>query len=183
MAEYEPTFGDYLDLRHNFMELVKDYLLLYQMNGVQSIVDLYIDTSEKAEEALQSAKDLIVQVDRIDALAATDHAALGDVWPEVNNILEDYSFHHVEVKGGVVHGVHEWFKPLWVAAKALGLDVGKIEEEVARQMGRPRGTGSYPTKESFNTAHQEAISRLRKRGDFNPSQEKIAEEMVSMELN
>ena len=99
------------------------------------------------------------------------------MWPEVNNILEDYSIHHVDVKSGVVHRVHECFKPLWVAAEALGLDVGKIEK-VAGRMGRPPGTGSYATPELFNTAQQEAISRLLKRGDFNPSQERIAEEML-----
>ena len=175
MAGYVPTLDDYLDLRHKFMELVKDYLLLYQMNGVQSIVDLYIDCSEKAEEALQSAKELIVQVNRIDALAATDAAALWDVWPEVNNILEDYAFHHVEVKGGVVHGVHEWFKPLWVAAKAWNLDIGEeVETRVGRPVGRPKGSSTYLTSESVRAWLAPYIKALWDEGKY-PTQGIVAE--------
>jgi hypothetical protein len=135
MARYVSTVEEFNRLRGQLMELAKDYLLLYRMNGVRNIVDLHldrIDRSERAEAALQSAKDLIAQVERIEALADTDAEALGDVWQEVLDLLEDYSFDYVEVKTGVVHRVHEPFKPLWVAAKALGLSDGKIEEEAAK---------------------------------------------------
>jgi hypothetical protein len=114
------------------VELAKDYLLLYRMNGRQSIVDMHINCSDKAEEALQAAKDLMAQVNRIDVLADTEAEALGRIWPDVLDILENYSLHHVIVETGVEVGVHEFFKLLWVAAKNLGLSDGEIEEVAAK---------------------------------------------------
>jgi hypothetical protein len=150
MAGYVPTVEEFERVRGQLMELAKDYLILYQMNGVQNIVDLYIDCSEKAKEALQSAKDLMAHVEHIEALAETDAEALGDEWQDVLDILEDYSFHHVDVESGVVHRVHESFKPLWVAAEALGLHTGGMGEAIANlRRGRPRGSSMYQSPESI----------------------------------
>jgi hypothetical protein len=132
MDGYVPTPKEFDEVSGQLVELAKDYLLLYRMNGRQSIVDMHIDCSDKAEEALQAAKDLMAQVNRIDVLADTDAEALGRIWPDVLDILENYSFHHVIVETGVEVGVHEFFKPLWVAAKNLGLSDGEIEEAAAK---------------------------------------------------
>jgi hypothetical protein len=148
MARYVPTIEEFNTLRGQLTELAKDYLLLYQMDGVRNNVDLHldrIDRSERAEAALQSTKDLIAQVERIEGLAETDAEALGDEWQDVLDILEHYSFHYVDVETGVVHSVHEPFKPLWVAARALGLDTGEIDEAVANlRRGRPKDSTRIP---------------------------------------
>ena len=140
-----------------FMELAEDYLLLSRMNGVENIVDLFLDESQKdrrSEAAFQTAKDLLDQVKSIDALAKFAPEVLAGDWPDVLALLAAYSFHHVDVETGVVVGVHEWFQPLWVAAEALGLDVevlkGAVEEEVAAgRRGRPVWSGRIASAEQF----------------------------------
>ena len=111
MTRYVPPYADYCDLRDKFMELVCDYLLLYEMRGVKSYED--IDLSQifperyeyRRDEALRTAEYLLDTVEHIDVLAQYAAAELGDVWPNLVAILERV-------------GPHDSFKPLWVVAKA-----------------------------------------------------------------
>jgi hypothetical protein len=121
-----PDPDEYRRVRDKLREIFEDYVLLYSMRGVQYHIDVYRDASEldqRAEEALEDAKDLDGLLERMHTLATTDPRALQDEWPGILDALECYTYHHQFLKG---------VRPL---AKLWQLDIGQA---IARALpGRP----------------------------------------------
>ena len=176
-------------LRAKLLEVCEDYLLYHKLLGDKrysasvrrAIGELGL--SKLRDDALWAAKRLLAAAERLDALAPSDVrqqepaliAMLVDALPgpELGRLV-----HKSPDLGAILEGyceVHTSFKPHWAAAKDLGVDIGQAVANL--RTGRPPGTASFPTTESFNTAQQQAILRLRERRAFNPSGERIAEEM------
>ena len=163
MAGYVPTYDDYSDLRHRFMELIQDYFLVVKFSGLGGPDDVGLGPeilAMKFERAENTVNNLMKIVQTMDFLADSPGVKdLHDSWFNLVDILDGYS------------GVHERFKPLREMAKAWDMDIG---EEVANRVGRPKGSSKYQTPESILELVGPYIKALKGEGKH-PTRALVAE--------
>ena len=138
MADNVPTYDDYSDLRRKYMELVVDYSLVVEFNGLGGPDDVGRGPdilAMKLKWAMRAAKGLTAVVEAMDFFAnSPDLKDLHNEWPHFVATFDWYS------------GRHERFKLLRDLAKLWNIHV---DGEEVRRGGRPKGSTMHLTRESI----------------------------------